>query len=518
MNKLKKKTIILPILFFILCILIFGISYAYFNGSVIGIETDTTIASDSGIMQMHYDGGAAIAVTSFVPSATAFATKNFTVTGNNNTNEVMYYNISLVMESNTFSYDALKYKLTSTNTGGNGTIAPSITTMKEIGNGAREIFLGNGSFTGPTDNKVHTYKLELFFPVTGGDQSHDQSKSFSAHIEIEEGEVATNPYLNDYLISQYGGSPSITAAPAGTFDYINGSTENVMYKMEDDYGMSYYLRGAKDYVNNNIIFAEHQWKIVRINGDGSIRIIYNGTCPNDTCTINTTGTTTQIGTSTFNTNNNDNKYVGYMYGGAAGSASTSREQATTNETSSTIKTAIDAWYLNNIYNTEYEDYISDTLFCNDRQLQSEVGGLATGTGFGTSTTYYAAYYRLYTKKIPNIKCGLQNDRFTASDITIGNGALTYPIGLLTPDETAIAGLKSGISNSTNYLYTNQYWWTSGPSYWSFGNAFAWSVLSGGHLGNGYYVDTSYGVRGALNLNSETQATGTGTTSDPFKVV
>ena len=336
-------------------------------------------------------------------------------------------------------------------------------------------------------------------------------------------------YLNDYLISQYGGSSSITVAPAGTFDNINGSTENVMYKMEDDYGMSYYLRGAKDYVNNNIIFAEHQWKIVRINGDGSIRIIYNGTCPNNSCIINTTGISTQIGESAFNTHIStaiwnttyyyDNKYMGYMYGGAAGEASTSRMQATTNETSSTIKIYLDNWYLTNIQNKGYHSYISDTLFCNDRQLEGEleVVGYFTGTGFGTSNTAYAAPQRLANTKNPNIKCAQKNDRFTVSDTVKGNGALTYPIGLLTPDETAIAGLKFNASNFTNYLHTNQYWWTLGPGLWSVGIAYAVCVYSHGSLII-YNVSNGGGARGVLNLKSETQVTGTGTTSDPFKVV
>ena len=205
-----------------------------------------------------------------------------------------------------------------------------------------------------------------------------------------------------------------------------------------------------------------------------------------------------------------------MYGGAAGTASTSRAQATTNETNSTIKTYLDTWYANNILNTDYEDYISDTLFCNDRQLQSEVGGSATGTGFGASSTYYAAYYRLYTTKTPSLKCGLKNDRFTVSDTVKGNGALTYPIGLLTPDETAIAGMALYESNYTNYLYTNQYWWTSGPGFWSGGGAGAWRVNSGGTLNDGY-VHSGDGVRGVINLKPDTKIVGIGTTSDPYIV-
>ncbi|MFA7120466.1 MAG: hypothetical protein WC277_03230, partial [Bacilli bacterium] len=436
MIKLKKiNKILIKLIYISLFFLLLGFSYAFFTANITGSESTTTITVTGGTMDITFNGGNNINMGNMLPREAAWGTKTFTVTGNNTTTLTMNYHLNLIIESNTFSYDALKYKLTSTNTGANGTIAPSMTWMRGVGTGARDIFLGNGSFTGPTSgDKVHTYVLDIYFPEPGYNQNYDQGKSFSAHIEIEEGEVATNPYLNDYLISQYGGSSSITVAPAGTFDNINGETENVMYKMEDDYGMSYYLRGAKDYVNNNIIFARHQWKIVRINGDGSVRLIYNGTYPNDSCDIKSTGTATQMGISKFNTNGNDNKYVGYMYGGADGEASTSRMQATTNETNSTIKTYLDNWYASNISGTNYEDYISDTLFCNDRQLQSEVGGLATGTGFGESITRYAAYYRLSTKKIPNIKCGLKNDRFTVSDTVKGNGALTYPIGLLTPDE------------------------------------------------------------------------------------
>ncbi|MDD4408097.1 MAG: hypothetical protein PHX19_03515 [Bacilli bacterium] len=470
-------------------------------------------------MDITFNGGNNINMGNMLPREAAWATKTFTVTGNNTTTLTMNYHLNLIIESNTFSYGSLKYKLTSTNTGGNGTIAPSITTMQDIGSGARSIFLGNGTFVGPTSgDKVHTYVLDIYFPDNGENQNYDQGKSFGTHIDILGGTGASNTYLTDALIDSYGGASNITEAPAGTFDNINGETENVMYKMEDDYGMSYYLRGAKDYVNNNIIFAEHQWKIVRINGDGSVRLIYNGTCPNDTCTINTTGTTTQIGTSAFNTNNNDNKYVGYMYGGAAGEASTSRMQATTNETSSTIKTAIDTWYLNNIYNTEYEDYISDTLFCNDRQLQNEVGGATTGTGFGTSQTYYAAYYRLYTNRTPTLKCGVQNDRFTVSDESIGNKDLTYPVGLITADEVALAGMKLATNNSTNYLYTNQHWWSFSPYYMdSGGTAYVWNVYSSGLLYNGY-VSLVSGVRPGVSIHSETRVTGTGTSSNPYIVV
>ncbi|MFA7121659.1 MAG: hypothetical protein WC277_09265, partial [Bacilli bacterium] len=439
MKKLTKINVISPIIS--LLILSISISFAYFNAIITGDET--IITGDAGTMTIKYDGGPDIVVGDLIPSSNSFATKTFTVKGNSSVTQEMDYNISMVMSKNTFTDYGLAYKLTSTNTNNNGTIIPSTTyNMCYFKTGPTETTLGTGIFTGPTSGeKTHTYTLDLYFPEADY-QSENVGKTFEFKIKIEAGtkpaSICESLYSKDKILAQYGGSSSISVAPAGTFDNINGSTDNLMYKMEDDYGTSYYYRGAQAHVNNNLIFANHQWKIVRINGDGSIRIIYNGTCPSGTCTINTTGTATQMGTSAFNSSYNDNKYVGYMYGGAAGTASTSRAQATTNETSSTVKTYLDTWYSTNILNTDYEDYISDTLFCNDRQLESEVGGAATGTGFGTSETYYAAQYRLYITKTPSLKCGLKNDRFTVSDTVKGNGALTYPIGLLTPDETAIA--------------------------------------------------------------------------------
>ncbi|MFA7120140.1 MAG: hypothetical protein WC277_01530 [Bacilli bacterium] len=207
-----------------------------------------------------------------------------------------------------------------------------------------------------------------------------------------------------------------------------------------------------------------------------------------------------------------------MFGGALGEASTSRVQATTNETNSTMKTYLDTWYSTNILNTEYEEYISDTLFCNNRQLQSEVGGAATGSGFGSSETYYAAYYRLYTNKTPSLKCGLKNDRFTVDDENIGNGDLTYPIGLITEYEGALAGMKSYESNSTNYLYTNKIWYSFSPCRASFGgDASVCTVKSVGPLSDSR-VNNAFGVRPGVSIHSETRVTGTGASSDPYKVV
>ncbi len=253
-NKILKKLI-----FISLFLLIISISYSYFTANIIGSESSTTITVGGGTMNITFSGGSTVTMSNIYPREAVWGTKSFTVTGNNTTNLTMNYHLNLVIESNTFSFGSLKYKLTSTNTGSNGTVVPSITTMQDIGSGARTILLGNGTFTGPTSgNKIHSYTLDAYYPDSGSDQNYDKGEAFSAHIEILEGTQTTNEFLTDALIGDYGGTDLITEAPAGIIFEAIGSTDNLMYKMEDNYGLSYYLRGAKDYISNNIIFAEYQ--------------------------------------------------------------------------------------------------------------------------------------------------------------------------------------------------------------------------------------------------------------------
>ena len=74
---------------------------------------------------------------------------------------------------------------------------------------------------------------------------------------------------------------------------------------EDDEGESYYYRGAVK--NNYVSFAGFIWRIIRRNGDGSVRMIYSGKSTSDT------GDAVTIGNSQFNSKYWDPTYVGYKY-------------------------------------------------------------------------------------------------------------------------------------------------------------------------------------------------------------
>ena len=279
-------------------------------------------------------------------------------------------------------------------------------------------------------------------------------------------------------------------------------------------GITYYYTGDANEVNNWVSFAGFYWRIIRINGDGSIRMIYQGVADSPTPDDgNISGEETQIGTSAFNVEYDNNMYVGFKYG------SDSSDYATThaNINNSTIlgaddsddTTTLNGWYRANLL--EYAKYIDGNAgFCGDRRVSS-------GTGGGTSSTNYQPYTRI-SNSSPSLSCNT-NDIYTTSGSSTGNKSLTYPIGLISADEAMLAGIPSWISsgNTNNYLYTGQYYWTMSPSDFNSSYANVFFVTYVGYLYNYDVTWTDSGVRPVINLKSATAITGSGSKTDPFKV-
>ena len=272
----------------------------------------------------------------------------------------------------------------------------------------------------------------------------------------------------------------------------------------------YYFRGAVK--NNYVSFAGYYWRIVRINEDGSIRLIYQGTTPD------ATGSAATIGSSKFNEEWNDNAYVGYMYG-TAGSSSYSATHANTND--SIIKTMIDTWYEENLLEN-YATYLADSGFCGDRSIANEPGlwnpptfTFDTALGYGTNMTYYGAYNRLYNNKTPQFACPQSNDLYTTSSSNKGNKSLDYPIGLITADEVAYAGGVNDKTNTNYYLYEGN---MSQASYWTMSPAYSfWIWGINGQVGFGDQLAlASYNVRPVINLKTSIEITsGDGTTGNVY---
>jgi len=381
---------------------------------------------------------------------------------------------------------------------------------------------------------------------------------------------------SDYVSSTTGiNFQNNSSTTNGQGVYKRAGTEN------EEYPILYY-RGNVN--NNNVIFADFCWKIVRTTDTGGVKLIYNGVPTNGQC--NNTGTASQLATtSAFNTSYNSPAYNGYMYGtvytrnggsptsGAYfgnsfsyengvytlvdtsttldathhytcnkttvdGTCSTIRyyyyknyyinikdgkgveealNEMQTNSVNSSIKTVIDNWYKSDESKiTDYTDYLEDTIWCNDRRMNTNTNGWNPNGGSLSEYLYYAPYGRAIQKYVPSLTC-LKNDAFSVKETEIGNGNLDYPIALLTSDEVMLAGGSSS-SNSSYYLYTGQSYWTASLYAFSSINASSFDVSSDGNL-NSNYVYNSHGVRPSVSLvQGIGTERGTGTASDPYIIM
>ncbi len=377
-------------------------------------------------------------------------------------------------------------------------------------------------------------------------QTSIEGKAFTGKIYVTNHSCSTSELPGYYTILAKN---TVNETPP---DFSKVATTNEgLYQADDDYtattGMkSYYFRGA---VNNNWVkFGKDStgkdiyWRIIRINGDGSIRMIYTGTTDPSTVSSVTgsngvymteAGTRITIDNTTifeFNSWYNLAEYVGYQYivrqqHGYGKCDGTNNASCTVNGNTvynSTIKQTIDKWYAGTTLKDN--DLIADQIFCNDRTAStSDVA--YSNTNYTTLTSwnstgiqyYYGAYGRLYNKKEPQLTCPTSSDKFTVNTSN-GNGALTYPVGLITADEVAMAGGVFETSNSSYYLYTNQVYWSGSPSFFysSNGSVDEFYVRSSGSLSHAI-VDAAYSARPVVSLSSKAKLLGNGTYTNPYTV-
>ena len=290
------------------------------------------------------------------------------------------------------------------------------------------------------------------------------------------------------------------------------SHEKGIFETTDSDGTSYYYRGSVE--NNYFKFADFWWRIVRINGDGTIRLIYDGTTAHDNGEVSEDR---QIGTSQFNPSYSDNMYAGYMYtsGDAHGLG-----------TSSTIKQANDSFYTSVLSN--YASYIDTNAgFCGDRSTLN----LQSGVGTGNVTTYYKGYLRV-VESTPDLTCENTSDLYTLSTSSKGNKALSKPIGLITADEVLLSGISGGVfdgnynhqkTSLNSYLTTGNVCWTMTPA--GGYNPFKFSgwlvrifyIHASGYLDDNTPTAASPGLKPVINLKADVTVTGNGTKDNPYTI-
>ena len=539
----KKQTILVVAS---LLVVVLSVTLAYFTAQIIGEGKNISVTS-TDLKIVFTDSDGAISGSNIEPGWSN--SKTFTI--ENKSNETYKYNIVIQDLLNTFVTNGyLQYKITSTNNGYN------MTEFKDVPKSevATDTIL---AYSASIDVGVtQSYTVEFIYKNDESvDQSEDMGKTLSGTLYIEKG---TLPTLAEKLLAD---NPTIQTRTDFNTTFTETNTGTLYKATESIAGNTpkdvYYFAG--DAKNNWVKFGKYQndliryrgyysttdtsyreystmdectsassynincteykyantgddiyWRIIRTNYDGSIRLLYSGTSPDITSGY--------IGTSAFNTKDNDPMYVGYMYG-TSGLLDSNRD----NTNNSTIKTYIDNWYNNNL--SSYSKFIStEAVYCNDRELAP---GLTYNTG--NTTFYYAPRERLSTNKTPTYNCTNNKDAFSGSN---SEAKLDYPIGLMTADELVYAGGKFGTTLPSPYAwyYLNSaggsitgstWWWSLSPYGWYMSFSHVWNVRGSNDSGflDYYGVRVAYfGARPAISLKSCTLWTsGNGAPETPYEI-
>ena len=340
MNKDKIKSIITISFSIFLLLIVVGISYAAYNYSEIGQKANTIT---TGAISMTYtESTNSIALSNALPTTDATGKKrkntgeyfDFTVKSSIKGNTDINYEIAAKEENgNTFSGKNIKYYLTKVNSDGTEeeVMAPRIYYEEPSGNvytgrpaDMMSLFVGNLKTQGDT---TINYRLRLWVDENYNPQNDNGGLTYKVKVNVygqtsdtvaqaEDTYCKDNGFntlsdcmlvLNNHEASAIAAKTAIKAKGTPNFAKIapNDTETDGLYMAEDDEGESYYYRGAVK--NNYVSFAGFTWRIIRRNGDGSVRMIYSGKSTTDTSEAVT------IGKSQFNSKYWDPTYEGYKY-------------------------------------------------------------------------------------------------------------------------------------------------------------------------------------------------------------
>ena len=305
---MKKKIIILIILILISILTLIGSSYALLTKKF----TSKKLSVEVGTLKVDFTEGNAITMDNVVPMTdeNGMNTTPYTFTITNSGTIDSYYTISNEEDSNnTLDTTYLKYKLVS-----NDGYDSGIKRLKDIGTGTYRIVDERPLLK----SKSVTYKLYLWIASDAGNDI--QNKIYKSKIivnstsnKVGDTYCLDNGFnkLSDCMLVMNNHEKTTDIAKTNikaksTPDFSKtATTDEGLFMAEDDEGESYYYRGAVK--NNYVSFAGFIWRIIRRNGDGSIRMIYSGKSTSDT------GEDITLGKSAYNEKYWDPTYVGYKY-------------------------------------------------------------------------------------------------------------------------------------------------------------------------------------------------------------
>ena len=531
-NKKKRLKLYYGLLITVLCII--GVSFAWFRLYLSQTENNT-IASRTCFNTTLTEDTSKISLTDAFPITDEDGLKQtpftFTIKNNCNSYVKVYITIDSTYRENTSSSylkdNYMKVNISPKGTTTGKSVILGSQTLTDLENNKKGYIIVS---TGLKANEEKSYDLRIWMD-SAVTTEQGLNKNWSGKIVVvsnaaEEPAPAPNGWYeagSGTLLAALRDSNTLKTPITTPGAAISTASEALLASTPDDYGTSYYFRGAVK--NNYVEFANKCWRIVRIGGDGFVKLTLhndNKAGAANPCASANNSTSAAFArfsgttyTSAFNSSYNDNAYVGFKYG-TVGASDYATTHANTNK--STILTNLETWYTNNL--KTYESVIDDNVWCNDKTNVTDTsydpwGITPNGKGYAKNVTYYGATQRLVSKSKsaggtgPSLKCNGELSKITSK------------VGLITADELAFAGYAFNIGNTTTYLQenaTDTYWWSLSPINFNGSNAYVWSVV--GSLGGlyNYSVRNACGLRPSISLvSSTTISSGSGTSEDPYVV-
>ena len=268
-------------------------------------------------------------------------------------------------------------------------------------------------------------------------------------------DTISSEIFSDILINKH--NPGSSSSRVGS--EISMIDEGLIHTI-DNKGTAYFFRG--NVINNYVRLGKYYFRIVRINGDNSIRLVLDAS----------------IGNYAYNTN--------YLVEGA--NVNTLSYLGNT-----TLVNTLNEWVNNEL--NEFKSYLTNGDYCMEMDYNYLI-----------NDSYYSnVYERIFMDNAPVLDC-----------TNYYNGI----VGLLSVDEVIYAGAYNNNINTRYYLYNpeiEENYLTGSGYFWNNG-LMMMNVNSNGSLGEGVKITEKAAVRPVINISAAAKVKGEGTKDDPYVIV
>ena len=406
---IKKVVLSIISTFLLLCILI-GVSYSFYVANVKYMNhTDTVILSK--ILNLEVVDTNEINIKDMVPGQSV--EKTFTV--ENKSNKQTTFNILFKQITNGFD-DDLVYELYEGN---------KLVVSESVAPQSSDIsYIKTNIAIDAAEIKNYTLKITFLYKE---DVQDNQGETFNALLEIDSSQM---------------------------IEEIKTAT-NYLLRVNNVETKSYMYTGNAQ--NNYVLLGDELWRIIRIEDDGSIRMIKN-TSINDNSLY------------AFNTENFKNSTDGYR--------------------TSSIKNILEEYYNQNL--KQYENLLTDGNYCEELHV-------VPGEQYKLNDND-----KIYNEYEPSLSC---------------SSTYRSKIGLISYDEAVLIGLSYKKSNSNNYLTdsTNSGTWTNSLAgqHQTNENYYVWKISPNGSIIEEVVTEQNTAIRPVITLKGSINVTGKGTNEEPY---